>query len=163
MPPTRRQSAERSSSALPKRTDTRCVFLLLRMKTWKKKTKTPLLQLLVSPTQVFFVESICDDPEIIAENIKVSVCVCVCVCVCVSMLAVRAELRARSRSEPKPGVLLVSYWLSGCVARSRVCWKHLMCRLFQNKIFVPHIWRTCLLLSLQLSSAPSALIVWHFM
>lgn len=26
--------------------------------------------------QVFFVESICDDPEIIAENIKVSVCVC---------------------------------------------------------------------------------------
>lgn len=35
------------------------------------------------PVQVFFVESICDDPEIIAENIKVSENIKVCVCVCV--------------------------------------------------------------------------------
>lgn len=42
----------------------------------------------VLPPQIFFVESICDDPDIIAENIKVSVgvsvCDSVCVCVCKS-------------------------------------------------------------------------------
>lgn len=36
-------------------------------------TITPAASVL--PLQIFFVESICDDPEIIAENIKVSECV----------------------------------------------------------------------------------------
>lgn len=48
--------------------------------------------------KVFFVESICDDPDIIAENIKVSVCVCVC------GSGARAPPPAKSCFELKPSV-----------------------------------------------------------
>lgn len=40
---------------------------------------SPCLTVPSSPLQVFFVESVCEDPDVIQENIVVSTCVCLCV------------------------------------------------------------------------------------
>lgn len=69
------------------------------MESWKIENSAFLL----APVQVFFVESICDDPEIIAENIKVSE-----VCVFVVPLP-ELFLEPRAVLSPSP-VFLTGFW-----------------------------------------------------